>query len=60
MKKRQKNSQKTLIHSFLAGHAMKRLGINTFDYIYDRMSRKYEMTSLADLIHQRSMILTTS
>ncbi|HLB33234.1 MAG TPA: hypothetical protein VJK54_03260 [Chthoniobacterales bacterium] len=49
-----------MIHSFLAGHAMKRLGINTFDYIYDRMSRKYEMTSLADLIHQRSMILTTS
>lgn len=32
----------------------KKLGVNTFRYIYDRLSGKYEMLSLADLIRQRS------
>jgi len=32
----------------------KKLGVNTFRYIYDRLSGKYEMPSLADLIRQRS------
>jgi len=36
----------------------KKLGVNIFDYIYDRMSNKYKMTSLADLIRQRPMILS--
>ena len=28
----------------------KKLGVNTYKYLYDRVSEKYEMTSLADLI----------
>lgn len=32
----------------------KKLGVNTFKYIYDRLSGKYEMPALADLIRQRS------
>lgn len=32
----------------------KKLGVNTYYYIYDRLSGKYEMPSLADLIKQRS------
>ena len=35
----------------------KKLGVNTFRYIYDRLSGKYEMPSLADLIRQRSALL---
>jgi hypothetical protein len=34
----------------------KKLGVNTFKYIYDRISGKYAMTSLADLIRQHSSI----
>lgn len=32
----------------------KKLGVNIFKYIYDRVSGKYEMLSLADLIRQKS------
>ena len=32
----------------------KKLGVNIFKYIYDRISGKYEMPSLADLIRQKS------
>ena len=32
----------------------KKLGVNTFKYIYDRLSGKHEMPSLADLIRQLS------
>lgn len=32
----------------------KKLGVNIFKYIYDRVSGKYEMPSLADLIRQKS------
>jgi hypothetical protein len=32
----------------------KKLGVNTFNYIYDRISGKYAMASLADLIRQHS------
>ena len=28
----------------------KKLGVNTYNYVYDRISKKFEMTSLADLI----------
>lgn len=34
----------------------KKLGVNTFRYIYDRLSGKREMPSLADLIRQRSAL----
>lgn len=35
----------------------KKLGVNTFNYFYDRISKKYEMSSLASLISvQRSLI----
>lgn len=32
----------------------KKLVVNTYRYFYDRLSGKYEMPSLADLIRQRS------
>jgi hypothetical protein len=34
----------------------KKLGVNIYQYIYDRLSEKYEMTSLADLIRQKASI----
>jgi len=34
----------------------KKLGVNTFKYIYDRISGKYAMASLADLIRQHSSV----
>lgn len=33
----------------------KKLGVNIFKYIYDRVSGKYEMPSLADLVRQKSI-----
>ncbi len=30
-----------------------KLGVNAFEYLLDRLTRKYEMTSLADLIKLR-------
>jgi hypothetical protein len=35
----------------------KKLGVNFYDYIYDRISGAFEMTSLADLISQRAQQL---
>ena len=35
----------------------KKLGVNTFRYIYDRLSGKREMPSLADLIRKQSVRL---
>ena len=32
----------------------KKLGVNIYDYIYDRISKKFAMTSLADLINEKS------
>ncbi|MBW2738116.1 MAG: transposase [Deltaproteobacteria bacterium] len=32
----------------------KKLGVNTYRYIYDRISKTFSMPSLADLIHQNS------
>jgi len=31
-----------------------KLGVNVYDYIYDRITKKFEMPSLADLISERS------
>jgi len=36
----------------------KKLVVNVIDYIYDRVSRKFQMTSLANLIRMRSDALT--
>ena len=33
----------------------KKLGVNSYDYIYDRISKTFKMTSLADLIFQNSL-----
>lgn len=33
----------------------KKLSVNTFQYFYDRITRKFEMTSLAELIARRSI-----
>lgn len=33
----------------------KKLGVNTYRYIYDRISKTFSMPSLADLIHQNSL-----
>ena len=32
----------------------KKLGVNIYDYIYDRISQKFAMTSLANLINEKS------
>ena len=32
-----------------------KLSVNTYDYIYDRITRKFEMQSLAELITQSSL-----
>ena len=36
----------------------KKLAVNTYQYFYDRISKKYEMPSLASLIEQKIKILT--
>ena len=36
----------------------KKLGVRTYEYIYDRVSGKNKLPSLAQLIQQRSLILT--
>lgn len=35
----------------------KKLGVNTYNYIYDRLSGKFTMPSLADLIRQRALMI---
>jgi hypothetical protein len=35
----------------------RKLGVNIYDYIHDRISEKFEMTSLADIIKEKSGIL---
>ena len=35
----------------------KKLSVNVFHYFYDRITKKYEMPSLADLISKREPIL---
>ena len=32
----------------------KKLGVNIYDYIFDRVSKNYELPSLADLIRRQS------
>jgi len=37
----------------------KKLGVNTYDYIFDRVSKKFEMPSLAELISKTAMEMKT-
>ena len=34
----------------------KKLGVSAYDYIFDRVSNKFEMTSLAQLIREKSAL----
>jgi hypothetical protein len=38
----------------------KKLGVNIYDYLYDRITKAYNLTALADIIQERSQLTTTS
>jgi hypothetical protein len=38
----------------------KKLGVNVYDYLYDRITKAYNLTALADIIQERSQLTTIS